>query len=169
MIWLQVRVLPAPPRSPLRTGVFVRWARSRIFAGLFAGELTEFGLCWGCETVHGPFRSASLWPRQTVSRRKRTLSGGASVCRRLRPVRVRREELGHCTAIFVIALACSAITGLEAAADAIRWKSTRTTRSRCAIFICQRLAAFTTAAKRSNTTWSIPKCAHRVIATSRSD
>src|SRR6266566_9622219 len=71
MIWLQVRVLPAPPRSPLRTGVSVPWAQSRIFAGLFAGELTEFGLCWGCETVPGPFRSASLWPRQTVSRRQR--------------------------------------------------------------------------------------------------
>ena len=56
------------------------------------GELTEFGLCWGCETVHGPFRSAGLWPRQTVSRRKRTLSGGDSVCRRLRPVRVRRDR-----------------------------------------------------------------------------
>src|SRR6266487_2630017 len=40
--WLQVRVLPAPPRIPIRTGVSMRWARSRIFAGLFAGELTEF-------------------------------------------------------------------------------------------------------------------------------
>jgi hypothetical protein len=38
MVWLEVRVLPAPPRTPMRTGVSQSLTNSPQFAGIFAGS-----------------------------------------------------------------------------------------------------------------------------------
>ena len=69
-VWLEVRVLPAPPRTPIRTGVSWSLTNSAHFAGVSAGSRTGYASLPPVEVAIASILAPGLWALQTRSWRR---------------------------------------------------------------------------------------------------
>ena len=69
-VWLEVRVLPAPPRTPMRTGVSRSLTNSPQFAGVFAVQMRDVRSLPPAEVATAWILAPSLWALQTRSWRQ---------------------------------------------------------------------------------------------------
>src|SRR5258708_21176209 len=69
-VWLEVRILPGPPRSPMRTDVSPSLTNSPQFAGVFAGSTPGVRSLSPAEVAIASILAAGLWALQTRSWRR---------------------------------------------------------------------------------------------------
>jgi hypothetical protein len=69
-VWLEVRILPAPPRTPIRTGVSWSLTNSPQFAGVSAVQIPGVRSLPPVEGAIAPIVAPSLWALQTRSWRR---------------------------------------------------------------------------------------------------
>src|SRR6267378_999315 len=67
MVWLEVRVLSGPPRSPMRTDVSRSLTNSPQFAGISAGSNADVRSLSPAEVAIASILAAGLWALQTRS------------------------------------------------------------------------------------------------------
>ena len=92
-VCLEVRILPGPPCTPVRTGVSWSLTNSPQFAGVSAVQIPRMRSLPRMKTARRWFGAFRLWRPKSVSRCAEKAAARDSVRMRQRPVRI--QEIGE--------------------------------------------------------------------------